>query len=305
MALLEGKVVLVTGAGRGVGRAHAITLARQGARVVVNDIGAEMAGHGQNRALADGVVEEIRSFGAEATADYSDMSRWDGAERAIQTAIHAFGKLDGLLNNAGNQRRQELADLVEEDFDSLMAVHLKGSFACTVHACRYWRERFLRGDPPRAAVLNTFSEAVLVALPNYVAYGAAKSAILHLTTAGSREAARYGVRINAYGPRALTRMMPGYYEGMEEKEKGHPKDPFNSSALVAWLLSDQSSHVTGQAFHTVGGGIARCTPWAPQHIVWPKGRVRFEPEEIGDIVNAEIFGSRVREMILEEPPPAP
>ena len=204
MALLEGKVILVTGAGRGVGRAHAITLAREGARVVVNDIGAEMAGQGNDRALANRVVDEIHALGAQAVADYSDISGWDGAKSAIQTALDAYGRLDGLLNNAGNQRRQQLTDLTEEDFDSLMAVHLKGSFACSVHACRYWRERFQRGDPPRAAVLNTFSDAVLVALPNYIAYGAAKSAILHLTTAGSREAAHYGVRINAYGPRALS-----------------------------------------------------------------------------------------------------
>jgi NAD(P)-dependent dehydrogenase (short-subunit alcohol dehydrogenase family) len=303
--MLQGKVILVTGAGRGAGRAHALQLAKLGARLVINDLGADVRGEGSNAAPADAVVAEIHSAGGHATANHDDISDWRGAERAVRTGIEAFGKLDGLVNNAGNLRKGDLADLAEADFDSLVRVHLKGSFACTKHALHYWRERFNRGEQPNAAVVNTISDALLVSLPSCAAYGAVKGGIAHLTTCGSREALKYGVRINAYSPRALTRMtnVADADRGTAQVSKGHWKDPGNSSPLVAWLLSDQSSHVSGQVFQTIGGGIAKCAPWTPGLVLWPlKGAARFEPEEIGAALAAAVFGSRFPDLVPPEPP---
>lgn len=300
--LLEGKSLLLTGAGRGVGRAHAIELAKLGAKIVVNDIGTSLRGDDTDAANpADNVVAEIAAFGGEAIANYDDVCSWKGALGAVRMGIDAFGKLDGLVNNAGILRKVALADLVEDDFDAIVRVHLKGSFACTVHALNYWRERFTAGDDPRASIVNTFSEAVLVSLPNYSVYGAAKAGVVQLTTVGSREASAYGVRLNAYGPRALTRMTPG--ADQMDRSVPHPMDPENSSPLVSWLLSDQSAHVTGQVFQTVGGGVARCEGWAAGEMVWPEnGRFRFEPEEVGAALNSRVFGCRYPDKVLQEPP---
>jgi NAD(P)-dependent dehydrogenase (short-subunit alcohol dehydrogenase family) len=303
--MLQGKVILVTGAGRGVGRAHALLLAKLGARLVINDLGTDVRGEGSNAAPADAVVAEIHSAGGQATANHDDISDWRGAERAVKTGIEVFGKLDGLVNNAGNLRKGDLADLAEADFDSLVRVHLKGSFACTKHALHYWREGFNRGEQPNAAVVNTISDALLVSIPSCAAYGAVKGGIAHLTTCGSREALKYGVRINAYGPRALTRMTKvGYVDpGTAEVSNVHWKDVGNSSPLVAWLLSDQSKHVSGQVFQTIGGGIAKCAPWTPGPVLWPpNGAARFEPEEIGAALAAAVFGSRFPDLVPPEPP---
>jgi NAD(P)-dependent dehydrogenase (short-subunit alcohol dehydrogenase family) len=299
--MLDNKVVLVTGAGRGVGRAHALELAANGARVVVNDIGADMGGGGQDSGLADAVVAEIIAAGGAAVASYDDISTWPGSEAAVQRGIDAFGSLDGVVNNAGNQRRGALADLAEEDFDAIVRVHLKGTFGCTVHALRYWRARFDAGESIRASVVQTFSDSVLVSLPNYAVYEAAKAGIAQLTTTGSREASAYGVRINAYGPRALTRMTPG--ADQIDRSVPHPMDEKNSSPLIIWLLSEQSAHVSGQIFQTMGGGIAVCKPWAPGTMVWPSdGRYRFEPTEVGAVIDSEIFGCRYPNLKLAEPP---
>lgn len=305
MSMLENKVVLVTGAGRGVGRAHAIELAKNGARVVVNDLGADVRGEGSDKTAAETVAAEIRSSGGEAVVNYEDISTWDGAKRAVQSGIDAFGELHGLVNNAGNLRKCDLADLNEGDFDATVRVHLKGSFACTVHACHYWRALHAAGKSPNASVVNTISDALLVGLPGYSIYGAVKGAIAHLTTVGSREGAAYGVRVNAYGPRALTRMSNVAYSnpGTVADEGPHPKDPANSSPLIAWLISQQSDHVTGQVFQTIGGGIARCAPWTPEEMIWPdQGRVRFEPGEVGKAVDTQIFRSRFPDVSLAEPP---
>ncbi|MDB5970026.1 MAG: short-chain dehydrogenase [Hydrocarboniphaga sp.] len=305
MKLLEGKVILVTGAGRGLGRAHALLFAQQGASLVINDLGTDMSGAGRSSELAESVVGEIRAIGGAAVANTDDISSWKGAEAAVRAGIDQFGKLDGLVNNAGNLRKVELADLTEDDFDAITRVHLKGTFAITHHACHYWRERFLRGDNPKASVINTISDALLVSLPNYTIYGAAKAGIAHLTTCGSREALAYGVRINAYGPRALTRMAGPAFAQAESSSADamHPMDAGNSSPLLAWLLSDQSQHVSGQVFNTVGGGIGLCTPWRAGELHWPpEGHVRFEPEAVGPMINADMFGCRFPDLKLGEPP---
>jgi NAD(P)-dependent dehydrogenase (short-subunit alcohol dehydrogenase family) len=299
--MLQDKVILVTGAGRGVGRAHALELASNGARVVVNDIGADMSGEGVDNSLAELVVKEIEAAGGSAVASHDDISTWTGAQAAVQRGVTAFGRLEGMVNNAGNQRRGPLADLREEDFDAIVRVHLKGTFGCTVHALHHWRDRAAAGEDVRASIVQTFSDAVLVSLPNYAVYEAAKAGIAQLTTTASREAASYGVRVNAYGPRALTRMTPG--ADQIDRSRPHPMDERNSSPLIVWLLSEQSAHVTGQIFQTVGGGIGLCTPWRTGAMVWPEeGNFRFEPDEIGAVLNAQIFHSRYPNLKLPEPP---
>lgn len=299
--LLEGKTMLVTGAGRGIGRAHAIELARQGAHIVVNDLGTDVRGGGTDGMLANQVVTEIEKAGGIAVASHDDVSSWSGSLAAVRRAIDTFGTLDGLVNNAGALRKVELADLAEDDFDALVDVHLKGSFGCAHHALAYWRERHRDGAEPRAAIVSTFSEAALVSLPGYAAYGAAKAGIVQLTTVGSREAGAYGVRLNAYAPRAVTRMTRGV--GDDNADADDPMAPANSSPLVVWLLSELSLHVTGQVFQTVGGGIARCSPWSVGEMVWPSGdRYRFDPHEIGNVLNARVFGCRFPELGLADPP---
>jgi NAD(P)-dependent dehydrogenase (short-subunit alcohol dehydrogenase family) len=305
MNLLEGKVILITGAGGGVGRAHALLFARLGAKLVINDLGGDVRGEGASPTSADQVVQEINASGGHSIANYEDISDWEGARRAVQSGIDAFGTLDGLVNNAGILRKQELADLTESDFDSLVRVHMKGAFACSKHACHYWRERHRTGAKANASIVNTISDALLVSLPSYTVYGAAKAAIAHLTTCGSREAMEYGVRINAYGPRARTRMTSPRRPdtGTESSSADDIRSPGNSSPLVAWLLSDEADHVSGQVFQTIGGGIAPCTPWRAGTVIWPpNGEVRFAPEAIGPILNAQVFGSRFPNLMPMEPP---
>lgn len=305
MTMLEGKTVLITGAGRGIGRAHALEAARQGAGVVVNDLGSSITGTGSDTSVAETVVATIVAEGGTAIANHDDISNWEGARRAVYAGIDAFGSLDGLVNNAGILRTADLADLVDDDFDALVGVHLKGSFACCVHALSYWRDEHRAGRTLRASVVNTFSEAVLISFARHSAYSAVKAGVIQLTTVGSREAEAYGVRLNAYGPRGLTRMSEASYAGVTAHESNapHPKNPGNSSPLVVWLLSNQSEHVTGQVFQTVGGGIARCEPWTPGPMQWPpEGEFRFAVDQVGPRLNSAVFGSRIRDAQLADPP---
>jgi NAD(P)-dependent dehydrogenase (short-subunit alcohol dehydrogenase family) len=294
--MLDGKAILVTGAGNGIGRAHALLFASLGAHVIVNDLGTDVHGEGNDRSSADRVVEEIHRRGQVAVADYSNIATWAGSRQAVQTGIDAFGHLDGVVNNAGPLRAGPLADLGEADLDILIGAHLKGAFGCTVHALRHWRAQHEAAQSVRASVVNTFTDAVLISFPNHAAYAAVKAGAAHLATVGSREGAAYGVRVNAYTPRGLTRQSMATYSRVDaiDPERPHPKSPSNSSPLVAWLLSDQSAHVTGQLFQTTGGGIARCVPWTVSEMVFPPdGRFRFEPDEIGTQVNQALFGSAI------------
>lgn len=310
-AMLDGKAIVITGAGRGVGRAHALTLASLGATVVVNDLGTSMDGSGADQSCADEVVAEINEAGGTAVANHDDVSTWAGAERIIATSIQAFGRLDGLVNNAGNLRRGKLVNVTEEDVDSILSVHVKGTFGCTVHALKHWKQRFEATGERGGSVVSTHSEAFLVSLPNFALYNSAKAAIAQMTTTGSREANSFGARLNAYGPRATTRMShfekPNHgsavaaYTDVEAADD--PKNPKNSSPLVAWLLSDQSVHVSGQVFISVGGGVGVCSPWATGRIVWPPdGRARFGANEIGAVIDAQLFGSRYPALAMAEPP---
>lgn len=315
MGILNDKVVLVTGAGRGVGRGHALTLAEEGALVVVNDLGCGVAGQGADVAPAQEVVDIIESRGGSAITNGEDISSWEGARRAVQAGIEAFGRLDGVVNNAGILRQAEIADVSEADFDALTAVHLKGTFGCMRHACAYWRDEARAGRTPRAAIVNTVSDSMLLTLPFDSVYGAAKAATAHVTLAGSLEAAAYGVRMNAIAPRAMTRITAASpfvdSEGIEAKEAEHytdasPMNPAQSSPLVAWLLSDQSAHVTGQVFRTLAGAVGRARPWEPGELVWPEqGRTDYRPGEIGEVVDTRIFGSRHGRRLIEYAPGDP
>ncbi|MBV8691657.1 MAG: SDR family oxidoreductase [Actinobacteria bacterium] len=300
MGLLDGKVAIVTGAGHGIGRGEALELAAEGAKVVVNDMGGSVTGEGADKRPAEEVAELLRSRGAEAVANYDDVADWKGAENLIQQAVEAFGRLDIVVNNAGIIRDKMIFSMTEDDFDSVVRVHLKGTFATTHHASVYWRNESKEGRQPRAAVVNTVSSAGLVGNLGQANYGSAKAAIAALTIVTSLDMARYGVRANAVAPGGVTRMSAGVIKDLEVKEADEYPDgefarlnPGNSAPMVAWLASDEAMHVTGQVFRAVGASIAHYKPWSlGAEITTPKEPAKWKPENIGAAVNAHIFGSR-------------
>ncbi|MCE7884536.1 MAG: SDR family NAD(P)-dependent oxidoreductase [Actinobacteria bacterium ATB1] len=303
MGLLDGKVAIVTGAGRGVGRGEALELARQGAKVVVNDLGGGVDGSGADKGPAHDVVQEIKSRGGEAVPNSDSVTDWAGAENLVGTAIDTFGKLDILVNNAGILRDRMIVKMTEEDFDSVIAVHLKGTFACTHHAASYWREQSKAGNQPRAAIVNTVSSAGLQGNIGQANYGAAKAGIAALTVITSLELQQYGVRANAIAPGGATRMSGGVISDeakqaiadAEAAGEFHRLDPGNSAPMVAWLASDEALHVTGQVFKAVGNEIAHYRPWslgASAENLTREGPARWDPARITNVVNTDIFGCR-------------
>ena len=300
MGLLEGKVAIVTGAGHGIGRGEALELARQGARVVVNDVGGSVHGEGVDKRPAEEVAEIIRGRGGEATANYDDVADWTGAANLVRQAVDEFGRLDVLVNNAGIVRDAMIFSMTEEAFDAVVRVHLKGTFATTHHAAVYWREESKAGRQPRAAIVNTVSSAGLQGNVGQANYGAAKAGIAALTVIASLELARYGVRANAVAPGGMTRITATMRKDAEVVEpdqlEGGEYDhmnPANSAPMVAWLASDDAAHVTGQVFRAVGHRITHYVPWSLGPTVETKGKpARWEPEDIGPAVNAHVFRSR-------------
>jgi NAD(P)-dependent dehydrogenase (short-subunit alcohol dehydrogenase family) len=300
MGLLEGKIAVVTGAGHGIGRGEALELAKEGAKVVVNDLGGAVSGGGADKGVAETVAEIIRSRGGEAVANYDDVGDWNGAKNLIDQAISAFGGLDILVNNAGILRDKMIFSMTEDDFDSVVRVHLKGTFACTHHAAVYWRAESKEGRQRRAAIVNTVSSAGLVGNVGQANYGSAKAAIAALTVISSLELGRLGVRANAVAPGGVTRMSSGVIKDLEIKEADEYGDdeferlnPGNSAPMVAWLASDEAMHVTGQVFRAVGHQIHRYVPWTLGASIETKGGpAKWKPEEIGAAINASIFGSR-------------
>jgi NAD(P)-dependent dehydrogenase (short-subunit alcohol dehydrogenase family) len=279
---------------------------------VINDIGADVRGEGVDKGPAQEVVDVINDRGGEALANTSDISTWSGAADAVAHAVEHFGRLDGLVNNAGIARPADLADLTEVDFDALMGVHLKGTFGCTVHACKHWRERFDAGERVRASVVHTASDAAFFGTPGDSAYAAMKAGIQQLTLCGSRETASYGVRMNAVAPRAYTRMARFLIPGMEVREadgyagEESPFDPSNASPLVAWLLSDEAPHVTGLLFRTLGGGFARVQPWQMEPIIFPEdGSNHFAVQDIGRTLATRVFGSAFPDIPIDFAPGDP
>jgi NAD(P)-dependent dehydrogenase (short-subunit alcohol dehydrogenase family) len=261
--ICEGRVVIVTGAGRGLGRAHALEFARQGARVVVNDIGVGLDGSGASAAPAEEVVAAIRALGGEAITNGDDVADWEGGRHLVAAALDAFGTLDVVVNNAGFVRDRMFVSTSEEEWDAVVRVHLKGHFCTARHACAWWRDRAKGGAPVDARIINTSSGAGLQGSVAQGAYSAAKGAIAALTLVQAAELRRYGISANAIAPAARTRMTEEVFSTMMAKPASgfDTMDPENVSPLVAWLGSAESRDVTGQTFEVSGGRIAIAEGW--------------------------------------------
>ncbi|SPM35015.1 NAD(P)-dependent dehydrogenase, short-chain alcohol dehydrogenase family [Mycobacterium rhizamassiliense] len=252
---LTGKVVLVTGGGRGIGRGHCLELAKQGAAVVVNDPGVGRDGSaGEGAGPAADVVAEIEASGGKAVAHTGSVSAWADVADMVSTAVDTFGSLTGVVNNAGILRDSMVAASSEADWDAVIAVHLKGTFAVTRHACEYWRAQSKAGNPIDAHIVNTVSGAGLWGNVGQSAYGAAKAAIANLTIVTAMEARRYGVAVNAISPLAMSRMTADVFGARADDPA---LDPARSSAVVAWLQSAQSSWLTGQILRINGDKLSR------------------------------------------------
>ena len=268
MGALDDRVAVITGAGRGIGREHALLFASEGAKVVVNDLGGSPDGSGSDAGPAQQLVDEIKAEGGEATANTDDVSSWDGAESLIKAAVDAYGRLDVLVNNAGILRDRFVAQMSEEEWDSVIQVHLKGHFCPLRHAAAYWREQSKAGEEVNGAVINTASGSGTF-LPNagQINYGAAKAGIAAMTLVAAAELERYGVRVNGIAPIARTRLtedVPGVGAMMakpEEPDAFDAFDPANVSPLVAWLASADCP-VTGRVFAVQGGQIAKLENWS-------------------------------------------
>ncbi|MEU4544239.1 SDR family oxidoreductase [Nonomuraea dietziae] len=294
--ICEGRVVIVTGAGRGIGREHALEFARQGAKVVVNDLGTGRDGGGRSGAPALAVVEEIQALGGYAVANCDDVADWDGAARLVKMAVSAYGRLDVLVNNAGFLRDRMLVSMTEHEWDEVIRVHLKGHFLPLRHAAAHWRERSKAGERVEARVVNTSSGAGLLGSVGQGNYSAAKGGIATLTQVAAAELARYGVTVNAIAPAARTRMTEEVFAGeMARPESGFdPMDPANVAPLVAWLGSTESGHVTGRVFEVEGGRISLATGWA--HGPGVDRGARWDAAEVGEAVER---------LMAEAPDPEP
>jgi NAD(P)-dependent dehydrogenase (short-subunit alcohol dehydrogenase family) len=258
--LCEGRVVLVTGAGRGIGREYALMLAAHGAKVVVNDLGGGLDGSGTDASPAQQVVSEICRAGGKAVADGNDVSSWSGSKAMIDTAINEFGQLDVLVNNAGILRDRMLVNMQEAEWDDVMKVHLKGTFAPTHHAAAHWRDRNKQtGAPVDARVINTSSVSGIYGNVGQCNYGAAKAGIATFTVIASRELARYGVTVNAIAPVANTRLTENLREYTEEEKLR--RDPRWIAPVVTWLASTKSSSVTGRVIEAGNGIVAIAEGW--------------------------------------------
>ena len=300
--LCEGRIVIITGAGRGIGREHALEFARQGAKVVVNDLGAATDGQGADATPAQSVVDEIRALGGEAVANYDDVSDWDGAQRLLNTAIETFGGLDVLVNNAGILRDRTLVNMSMEEFDTVIRVHLRGTFAALRHAAAYWRDEAKAGRPREARVINTTSSSGLYGIVGQTNYGAAKAGIVNMTIVASWELERYGVTVNAIYPTALSRLTEDLFKRKGETAEAAPAsesaafDPLHASnvaPLVAWLGSVESAHVTGRVFGVRGGAITVAEGWHSGPRIEKDGRWL-----------AEELGSRIPELVERAAPNA-
>jgi NAD(P)-dependent dehydrogenase (short-subunit alcohol dehydrogenase family) len=262
MPNLEGKAAIVTGAGRGIGREHALALARAGAKILVNDLGASLAGEGADTGPAHDVVREIEALGGEALANGENVASFPGAERMIAAALEAFGRLDILVNNAGILRDRMLVNMEEHEWDAVLEVHLKGHFAPTRHAAAHWRERSKAGEDVRGRIVNTSSPSGVFGNVGQANYGAAKAGIVGFTLIAAQELQRYGVTVNAIAPNARTRMTEAAFGEIPPPDDGFdPADPANNSPIVVALCADRAQHITGQVFFVYGGTVNMLRSW--------------------------------------------
>ena len=291
MGALDGRVAIITGAGRGIGREHALLFAEEGAKVVVNDLGGAVDGSGDDRTAAEQVVDEIKEQGGEAIANADDVADWEGGQRLVNAAIEAFGDLHVLVNNAGILRDRVIVNMTEEEWDSVLHVHLKGHFVPTRWAAAYWRERSKAGHEVKAAIVNTSSTSGLLGNPGQANYGAAKAGIAAFTVISSQELSRYGVRVNAIAPAARTRMTestPGLSEIVQapaETGAFDLWDPANVSPLVAYLATEDCP-VSGKVFFVQGGKVQLFQPWTLTTAVERDARWTIEElaEEVAGLV---------------------
>jgi NAD(P)-dependent dehydrogenase (short-subunit alcohol dehydrogenase family) len=271
--VLEGKVAIVTGAGRGIGREHALALADAGAKVVVNDLGGSLSGEGSDERPAEEVANEIRARGGEAAADDENVADFAAAERMVRHAIEAFGRLDILVNNAGILRDRMLVNMSEEEWDAVINVHLKGHFAPTRHAAAYWREQSKAGETVRARVINTSSPSGVFGNVGQANYGSAKGAIASFTLIAAQELARYGVTVNCLAPNARTRMTEQTFGDLAAPEEGFDSlDPANIAPIVVALCADDAQAITGQCFFLFGGAVNVLRPWDAGELIATDGR---------------------------------
>jgi NAD(P)-dependent dehydrogenase (short-subunit alcohol dehydrogenase family) len=293
---LTGKVAVVTGAGQGIGRGEALLLAKEGAKVVVNDLGTSWQGEGKGQMAADQVVGEIRAAGGQAVPNYGDVSKWDGAKSIIETALASFGRLDIVVNNAGILRDKMVFSMEESDFDAVIGVHLKGTFGVTRHACAYFKEAHKEGKVKAGRIINTTSIVALKGNLGQTNYIAAKGGIAALTLGTAIDMARYGVTCNAISPAARTRLIDETYkrkgssarERMPAAKDYDPYAPENIAPLVAYLATDAAQSITGQVFHVVGGQIELFRGWSSIRSIQKRGRW-----EVGELAQ------RVRELLPE------
>ncbi len=260
---------VITGAGRGIGREHALMLAQQGAKVVVNDLGGEIDGSGNSTGPAGEVVDEIRAMGGEAVANGDDISDFAGAKALIDQAVDTFGGLDVLINNAGILRDRMLVNMDEAEWDAVIGVHLKGTFAPSHHAAAYWRDRSKAGEEVAARIINTSSPSGIYGNVGQTNYGAAKAGIAAFTIIASMELARYGVTVNAIAPAALTRMTENLGMGQAPDEVKERMQPRWISPIVTWLASEESSGVTGRVFDVTGLRLSVAEGWSRGPTVEP------------------------------------
>ena len=281
--LCEGRVAIVTGAARGVGREHALGLARHGARVVVNDLGGAVDGTGTDKSPAQQVVEEIKAMGGEAVVNGDDVSSWNGAKNLIDQAVDTFGTLDVVVNNAGILRDRMLVNMTEDEWDSVIQVHLKGTFAPSRHAAAYWRQTSKdTGEKVNARIINTSSTSGLYGNVGQTNYGAAKAGIAAFTIIAARELGRIGVTVNSISPTAYTRMTDNLREYTEEDIER--RDPRWVSPTIVYLSSAEANDITGRVIQAGNGRVAVCEGWR-------------RGAEIDQIEDAEAIGPLIREMI--------
>jgi NAD(P)-dependent dehydrogenase (short-subunit alcohol dehydrogenase family) len=299
--ICDGRVVIITGAGGGIGREHALAFAREGAKVVVNDIGGARDGSGSDAGPAQQVVDEIEALGGEAVANTDDISSWDGAERIVAQAIETYGTLHVLVNNAGILRDRMMVNMTEAEWDAVIKVHLKGTFAPAHHAAAYWRDQSKAGTPVDARIINTSSSSGIYGNVGQSNYGAAKAGIAAFTIITSQELGRYGVTVNAIAPTALTRMTEDLgLAALSKTESGFDQfDPSNISPLVVYLGSELSKDITGRVFSVYGGNIAVNEGWVAGPSV--QREAKWEAGEIAEVLpdlvrqaapNADTTGAR-------------